>query len=219
MQELWVRFQREVKANRQKAGLLAGLFLFGCCFWLPMVYRALSSAPAHTAKRPSSSTPVAASSTAPSPGTTAVAEVDNGKFWANLSKSLAEDAMFQSADVQRLDRDPFTVAEDSEPLPVLFAEEPKAAPAVVVDTTPKSAPIPLELTGTIIGRTRSIARINGQLYPLGKRIQTDGKSFQLTKIESHRVELSSGDQTIELTLARPQLKDVLNRGEPESPLQ
>ena len=217
MQDLWIRFQREVKANGQKAGLLAALFLFGCCFWIPMAMRAISPAPAHAAHRPSAASPAVASNPVPPAGSPA-SDVDTGKFWSSLSKSLAEDSMFRSADVQALDRDPFQVAEDSEPLPVLFAEEPKPAPAMVT-TIPKSDPTPLELSGTIIGRNRRVARINGQLYPLGKRILSDGKSFQLTKIESHRVELSAGDQTIELTLARPQLKDVLNRGESESPLQ
>ncbi len=217
MQDLWVRFQREVKANGQKAGLLAALFLFGCCFWIPMALRMLSPAPAHAATRPPAH-PAAVTPNSSTPASTPVTDADTNKFWASLSKSLAEDSMFRSADVQALDRDPFQVAEDSEPLPVLFAEEPKPVPAIIA-TTPKSDPTPLELTGTIIGRTRRVARINGQLYPLGKRILSDGKSFQLTKIESHRVELSAGDQTIELTLARPQLKDVLNRGESESPLQ
>lgn len=217
MQDLWIRIQREVKANGQKAGLLAALFLFGCCFWIPMAMRALSPAPAHAAHRPSTASPSVTPNLVPAAGSS-MTEADTGKFWASLSKALAEDSMFQSADVQALDRDPFQVAEDSEPLPVLFAEEPKPSPAVVATTT-KPDPTPLELTGTIIGRNRRVARINGQLYPLGKRILSDGKSFQLTKIESHRVELSAGDQTIELTLARPQLKDVLNRGESESPLQ
>lgn len=217
MQDLWVRFQREVKANGQKAGLLAALFLFGCCFWIPMAMRALSPAPAHAAHRPSTTSPAITPNPVPATGS-AVTEADTGKFWASLSKALADDLMFQSADVQTLDRNPFQVAEDSEPLPVLFAEEPRPATAIV-ESKPKSDPTPLELTGTIIGRTRRVARINGQLYPLGKRILSDGKSFQLTKIESHRVELSAGDQTIELTLARPQLKDVLNRDESEAPLQ
>lgn len=217
MQDLWIRFQREVKANGQKAGLLAALFLFGCCFWIPMAMRALSPAPAHAAHRPSTASPAVTPNPVPAAGSS-MTDADTGKFWASLSKALAEDSMFQSADVQALDRNPFQIAEDSEPLPVLFAEEPSPVPAIV-EAKPKSDTTPLELTGTIIGRNRRVARINGQLYPLGKRILSDGKSFQLTKIESHRVELSAGDQTIELTLARPQLKDVLNRDESESPLQ
>ena len=41
MSELWQRLQREAKANGKKAGLLAGLLLFGCCVWFPMLARAV----------------------------------------------------------------------------------------------------------------------------------------------------------------------------------
>lgn len=204
MQDLWQRFQLEVKANGKKAGLLAALFLFGCIFWIPMAVRAMGGTSTRTSTR---RTPPPAAVTA---AADAAPEVDTSKFWETLSKSLAEDSMFASADGQALARDPFHVSESMEPLPVLFAEEPKS---VVLSIKPEFEPVSLELTGTVVGRTRSVARINGKLYGLGTRLRSGGKAFLLTKIESHRVELASGDQTIELTLARPQLKDVLDRGD------
>ena len=218
MQGLMERLQREVKANGKKAGLLAGLVLFGCCFWVPMALRAVAPSRAAAATSPTPSAPTNSSTASQSPATdaAAAAPADGGKFWTALSKSLAEDPMFRSAELESLSRDPFQIAEGSEPLPVVITEAPKST---TNQNKPEAELQKLELSGTIIGRARSVARINGQLYPLGQKIKTAGQLFQLTKIESHEVELSSGDQTIKLTLTRPQLKDVLERGELIAPLE
>lgn len=217
MSDLWQRFQREVKANKGKAGLLAALFLFGCCFWLPMLTRAA------TTKRavPANGAATIAPPVVP-PGVDLPQNAESGrelnpeKFWSNLAQSLDVDPMFQSAAVPSTLRDPFQPIDTSEPLPVLFADEPK--PKVEVAEVKK--PQEMKLSSTIIGKSRRAAMINGQLYQLGRRIQAEGREYLLTKIESHRVVLSSGGQSIELTLARPQLKDVLNRRElADPPLQ
>ncbi len=210
MSDLWQRFQREVKANGKKAGLLGGLFLFGCCFWVPMLTRAV--APKHAAAA------ITASAISSTPAQLNALDVSAapdapGKFWSNLANTLANDPMFRSADVQSLSRDPFQVAEASEPLPVLFAQEPK--PKIEVISEPESRQ--LELNSTIIGRSRSAALINGQLYQLGRQIQANGQRYQLTTIESHRVVLSSGEKTIVLKLARPRWKDVLEGGDAIDP--
>ena len=212
MSDLWRRLKREVKANGKKAGLLAGLFLFGCCFWIPMLTRSVApkraaAAPHSTATTPS---PVSANTTVNPAAPAALSEAGQGKFWANLTQSLAEDPMFQSAGVNALSRDPFHVAVSSEPLPVLLVEEPKPK----VEIEPDNEPLPLELHSTVISHKRRAALINGQLYQLGRRLQANGRSYQVTEIESHRVLLSSNGQTVELTLARPRLNDVLERGEP-----
>lgn len=211
MLELWHRFQQEVKANGKKAGILAGLFLFGCCFWVPMLMKAVSAKPrmaANPAPAPAVSVPGAIPST---PAPTVPAE-----FWSHVTKSLDEHPAYQSADVEKLTRNPFLIAEDLEPLPVLFAAEPPPSKAVAAPA-PAAAPEKLVLNSTIVGRRRSAALINGQLYLLGRFVQANGQKYELTRIESHRVELSSGDSTIELTMTRPQLKDVLDRGDAFSP--
>ena len=110
--------------------------------------------------------------------------------------------MFQTADVQSLTRNPFQIVEVPQPLPVLFAPEPVPKAIVNTEVDVKG----LELRSTIISRTRRAALINGQLYHLGRKIQTEGGPYQLTRIEANRVVLSSGQQTIELTLTRPQLQ-------------
>ena len=217
MSELWQRLQREAKANGKKAGLLAGLLLFGCCFWFPMLARAVvpkravaaaSPATGHAAAPTPSSVPAK-----PAENAATATDTDQGKFWSNLAQSLADDPMFQSAGVDSLSRDPFQVAETPEPLPVLFVEEPK--PKIEIKSVKEQRT--LELNSTVISRTRRAALINGQLYQLGRPIQANGRNYRVTQIESHRVVLSSGEQTIELTLARPQLNDVLDRGESIDP--
>ena len=217
MSDLWQRLQREAKANGKKAGLLAGLLLFGCCFWVPMLVRAVAPKRAVAAISPAAShaaAPTPASVPAkPAENTATATDTDQGKFWSNLAKSLADDPMFQTAGVDSLSRDPFQVVEEPEPLPVLFVEESKPK----VEVTPVTEQRFLELNSTVISRTRRAALINGQLYQLGRSIQANGRNYRVTEIESNRVVLSSGEQTIELTLARTRLTDVLDRGESVDP--
>jgi hypothetical protein len=215
MSELWRRFQREVKANRQKAMLLAGLFLFGCCFWVPMLTRAVAPKRAAAATSPAAASqgPSQPANSSTNPATASGPVSDQGKFWSDLANSLADDPMFQSAGVDSLSRDPFqrTVVEEPPPEPVV------EAPKLPLPTKPEIKQAPLELNSTIIGRTRRAALISGQLYQLGSAVKVDNRSYALTKIESDRVVLSLDDQTIELTLTRTQLENVLVRGEPISP--
>jgi hypothetical protein len=214
-EEFWNRLQREVKANGKKAGVLAALLLLGCCIWIPMVTRAVCrTRPAVASKSPSA--PPTKISAAPSPAVSSAPEqpeFNTREFWTKLSAVLEDDPMFQTAGIQPATRDPFQAAEGQEPLPVLFAQEP--APTTPVDTDHDADG--LELRSTIIGSTRRAALINGQLYQLGRKIQTDDRQYVLTRIESNRVVLSSGERTIELTLTRPQLKDVLNRNQQSGP--
>jgi hypothetical protein len=205
-----IRLQREIQANAKKAALLGVLVLFGCSIWVPMLMRTCASARSFAGVN-HGTVPQTAMTTLPrSAGAPVTASHPmTSEFWSKLTATLAEDSMFQSADVQSLNRNPFQLVEIPEPLPVLFADEPVQAEPVTSIAAEDARR--LELRSTIIGRTRRAAMINGQLYQLGRQFQADGRQYQLTSIESHRVVLSSGEQTIELTLARPQLKDVLNR--------
>lgn len=206
MSDIWRQLQREAKANGKKAGLLAVLFLVGCCFWIPMLVRAVK--PPRSVTKSAASIPQLAPDAVNSAGeTAAAAATDAGAFWSTLAASLADDPMFQSVDPAELARDPFQGAEVPEPLPALIVEETRPPE----ETRPEPETQKLALNSTIIGRSRRAALINGKLYHLGRRIQANGRNYQLTNIESHRVVLSSTEDTIELTLARPQLKDVLDR--------
>jgi hypothetical protein len=232
MSNLWHRWQREVKADRPKAVLLAALLLLGCCFWIPMLAKAL------TPKRAAAATSEAvesANASADNPEQKKTTAVGSDPFWSSLANSLANDPLFQAVEVNGLERDPFGANDAWEPLPVLFAEDasPKSEdfrpiieePTPKVELTPtlemnpkvesKVAVVaresrPLQLTSTMISRSRRAAMINGQFISVGREIQTNGQSYLLTQVESHRVLLTTGDETIELKIARSRLKDVLD---------
>ncbi|MDB5342652.1 MAG: hypothetical protein JWP89_1029 [Schlesneria sp.] len=233
MIDLWHRWQRDVKADRQKAVLLAALLLLGCCFWIPMLAKAM------TPKRASAATSQAAAA-AKDPSVTPEQKESSGagsdQFWSSLANSLANDPLFQAAEVNKLERDPFGTNESWDPLPVLFAEDvsPKPEdirpvieePTPTVELTPKEelkvavvarGTRPLQLTSTMISRSRRAAMINGQFISVGREIQSNGQSYLLTQVESHRVLLTMGDETIELKIARSQLKAVLDPRNSDDP--
>lgn len=211
MQEFWTRFKRDLTANWKKTAALGVLFLFGCCFWIPMLARAVGSRRVAAAVSPPL-LPSANSETAPTisePNSIGVAGGET--FWSNLSRSLADDPLFHPAEMSSVTRDPFVTDESHSPLPVLFAEDRKAETSVKSVAVKAAAPTGLELRSTMIGRTRRVAIINGQLYQVGREVLANGHSFRLASIESHRVVLTSGDKDFELKLARPKLADVLDR--------
>ena len=204
MPDFWTRFQRDLTLNWKKTAALGVLFLFGCCFWVPMLTRAAVPRRAAAAPASPNSNPAA---TEPN----IVGAADKENFWSSLSKSLANDSLFHPAEMSSTTRDPFSLDESQFPLPVLFAEDRAVEVAVKPVAIQEVDPTGLELRSTMIGRTRRVAIINGQLCQVGRDVLANGHSFRLTSIESDRVVLMSGDQYFELTLARPQLADVLNR--------
>lgn len=207
MQNLWTRFQRDLTLNWKKTAALGVLFLFGCCFWIPMALRAspprraatVTSAPTRPDETPTSAT----ANSLGSPSTEA--------FWSSLSQSLASDPLFQPADTSLATRDPFFLDESLSALPVLFAEESVEKKTEKPIATKEVDPTGLELRSTMVGRTRRVAIINGQLCQVGRELLANGHSFRLASIESHRVVLTSGNKNFELTLSRPKLADVLDR--------
>ena len=211
MQDLWTRLQRDLTLNWKKTAALGVLFLFGCCFWLPMLTRAAAPRRAAAAVSPPPTAPVSPDATQSAAGTGNPDATDKEFFWSSLSKSLKSDPLFRPAEMSSTTRDPFTLDESEFPLPVLFAVDRVIANVVEPVATKEVAPTGLELRSTMIGRTRRVAIINGQLYRVGKELMANGHSFRLASIESHRVVLTSGDKNFELKLARPQLVDVLNR--------
>lgn len=226
MINLWHRWQREVRADRPKAVLLAALLLLGCCFWIPMLTKGL------TPKHAAAATPGAATMAKTSSGTveqTKSSSIGSGQFWSSLANSLENDPLFQAPEVKGLERNPFGTNEAWNPLPVLVAEDvgdkrndngpATEEHAQTVEMTPKEElnvavaareSKPLQLTSTMISRSRRAAMINGQFVSVGREIQTNGQSYLLTQVESHRVLLTAGGETIELKIARSRLKDVLD---------
>jgi hypothetical protein len=211
MNDLWQRFLREGKANKGKAAVLAGLFLFGCCFWVPMLGKSVAPKQAHAAVGLATPAPAPLSSTA----TASVVDeaVNPDKFWNQLSNTLASDPLFQSADVAAVTRDPFVAAKAPEPV----VEVPEVPPEPKIEGVVEAETPTLQLSSTVIGRTRKAAMINGTLYQLGRSIKVNGRSYLLKQIESNRVVLACDDDTLELKLARRQLKDVLESDDVAEP--
>lgn len=180
-----------------------------------MLARAIAPKRAGAAVSHSAVTPLP-STAAPGemPPTSLPIGADSERFWSNLATALSDDPMFQSADVETFTRDPFLVEETPDSLPVLFAEEP---PPAIEPKSGEPSQQQLELSSTIVGRSRRAALINGQLYHLGRKIEANGRSYSLTIIESHRVVLTSSDHTVELKLTRPMLKNVMTQGGSKDP--
>jgi hypothetical protein len=211
MADLWTRFQRDLTLNWKKTAALGVLLLFGCCFWIPMLTRAVAP---RRAAASAVSTPTAAMNPETTPSTVApnsLAATNSDAFWSTLSKSLESDPLFQPVEILPTVRDPFTPEEGQTPLPVLFAVDSETETVNKVVVADEADPQGLELNSTMIGRTRRVAIINGQLCQVDRELLVNGHRFRLAAIESHRVVLTSGNKNYELTLVRPQLADVLNR--------
>lgn len=204
LQKLWNQIQTEMIANRQKAAILGVLFLIGCCVWVPMAVRALSprlaAAGTHDPASPAASSPQSTAATADAP----TASKSEG-LWDAITRSLEDEPLYLSANVETLTCDPFHAAEIPIEVPAPVIEVPVEAKPF----NPTAEAKQLKLHSTIIGRTRRAAMINGQIYHIGKQVEADGRKYSVSTIESHRVVLSSGDGPIELTLPGPKLIDVL----------
>ena len=209
MHHFWTRFQRDLVLNWKKTAALGALFLFGCCFWIPMLFRAAT--PRHAAAAVSSTAMASPNSNPSQAAVASNTRESTDRFWSSLSKSLEHDPLFQPAEMSLTMRDPFSLDESLSPLPVLFAEDREPEIAVEPIVTDQADPAGLELRSTMIGRTRRVAIINGQVCQVGRELLANGHRFRLASIESHRVVLTSGDKNYELKLTRPKLVDVLNR--------
>ena len=212
---------------------MAALLLLGCCLWIPLVSKSI--APKHAAAVTTETTHQGDGASAPVPNDLPSANSD--QFWSSLEQALEQDPLFQSADVSQLQRDPFGLNDGEAPLrpqppqtlvvpneqTVMTTIVPPIVPPIVspteIPTEPKNDGLPkieiqprvLRLTSTIISRSRRAALINGQLVTLGRQLNVEGQTYLLTQVDSNRVILSWGEESFELKMARPQLKDVIDR--------
>ena len=193
------RSQIEATVNR-KTMVLAVLLLCGCFMWVPILARWMARQHAVAAVIPPSSssmTPILSASTSPA---ISVATDQDG-LWDGLAESLSQDPPKSPGTVETLTRSPARPCE----IPTRPAATATMALSDEFTTADASLkPNQFELGSTTIGHTRRAAMINGRLYYHGNQIQADGRNYLIGQIESHRVVLSSGDESLELTLARPQ---------------
>jgi len=200
------QLKREAKRNPQKAGALALLLVVAAWFWLPLIWPAKETPPpvVATPANSTSSPTVTIESTA----TEATPTTEVKQRWQDLDEWIDRDPSMKTisvvigaADV----RSPFVVWRNPE---VIKAEKERAvlklAEAAEVVISPVE--LGLELTGTVIGKEKRTAIIDGQAYGKDDTVETEsGVTFKLTTIEANRVVLERKGNRFELAIRRGQL--------------
>ena len=218
MRDFITRLRHNLTTRGTKAVAFGVLFLFGCCFWVPLLMRASSSRQT-TQTEPSGGT---AFDTTLSPTSAAPNSIrldgDRSPFWRSLAESLETDPLFRPADLSLVTRDPFArepFTREDDSLPVQRQAEPDQFDET--EAKPVSSERPdangLELQSTMVSRTRRVAIINGRMYRAGQDVTVQGQRYQLASVESQRVVLTTGDQKFVLTMPRTQLRDTLSQTE------
>ena len=217
MRDFITRLRLNLTTRGTKAVAFGVLFLFGCCFWVPLLMRASSSRQT-TQAEPSDGI---SSDTMLSPTSAASNSIrldgNRSPFWRNLAESLETDPLFRPADMSLVTRDPFTPVDDALPVTVQMPIQTEPDKFDETDATPVTIEHPattgLELQSTMVGRTRRVAIINGRMYHAGQDVTVQGQRYQLASVESQRVVLTTGDQEFVLTMPRTQLRDALSQNE------
>jgi hypothetical protein len=158
------RLRREVLANPKKGALLGLMVLVGVYFWAPLVAGWLGDKP------PQATATAGASAGFPlnllNPSTPTAKPNDKAAVeqpWHVYSDWMDRDPRKQPARPRAEARDPFQRVQEvvrQEPKKV---EPPKKAVA--------AAPPALSLEGTLLGRDRRVAVINGRIYREGDKVQ------------------------------------------------
>ena len=215
MRDFITRLRHNLTTRGTKTVAFGVLFLFGCCFWVPLLMRASSSRQT-TQAEPSGNTvfDITLSPTSAAPNSIRL-DGDRSPFWRSLAESLETDPLFRPADMSLVTRDPFARKVDSHAVPIRMQteldqfDETEAKP--IVNERPVATD--LELQSTMVSRTRRVAIINGRMYHAGQNVRANGQSYQLASVESQRVVLTTGDQKFVLTMPRTQLRDALSQTE------
>jgi hypothetical protein len=215
IQTLKKQFQKELKTNPKKAGVLGLLALVAVYFWVPLAMKMVSGK-----KRSSKSIPIANSET-PSPaaktanGAESIGPNDNASpkdsatpaiAWDQLLDWISKDPLMASRPVLKNDYDPFKHVEKVIEIPELepLAKEATEQPEVVRDLSP--AALGMTLSSTIVGNRRSVAMIDERAYTLGQRVLGyDGAMplpFRLVKIRPELVILERDRQQYVLKISQ-----------------
>ncbi len=218
MRDFITRLRHNLTTRGTKAVAFGVLFLFGCCFWVPLLMRASSSRQT-TQTEPSGGT---AFDTTLSPTSAAPNSIrldgDRSPFWRSLAESLETDPLFRPADLSLVTRDPFArkpFTREDDSLPVQRQAEPDQFDETEAKPVVLERPVAtgLELQSTMVSRTRRVAIINGRMYSVGQVVTVNGQRYQLASVESQRVVFTTGDREFVLTMPRTQLRDALSQNE------
>lgn len=198
------QLQREIKRNPSKAAALAALCGVAVWFWLPLIWKPDDSV-STTIATPPANAPTTAVTTVASTVPAAAMEAPLPP-WPEVVKRIEEDPVMQPiavvVTVEAAEmRSPFAVYRNPE---VVEAEEAKAAEvATVVEVviTPEEAG--LAVSGTIIGRQRRTAMINGKIYAPGDTVEgQDGAVFSLASVDANGIVLQRLGRQYTLTVRR-----------------
>ena len=215
MRDFITRLRHNLTTRGTKAVAFGVLFLFGCCFWVPLLMRASSSRQT-TQTEPSGGTAfdITASPTSAAPNSIRL-DGDRSPFWRSLTESLETDPLFRPADLSLVTRDPFARKVDSHAVPIRMQTELDQFDET--EAKPVSSERPdangLELQSTMVSRTRRVAIINGRMYRAGQDVTVQGQRYQLASVESQHVVLTTGDRAFVLTMPRTQLRDALSQNQ------
>ena len=197
------RLRRETIANPKKALFLGLLTLAAIYFWAPLMggWFTEDDSPSTTAVAdPAAGSPAAAPGrpkTTPKEQKEEEAEVPR-HHWGELARWMDNDPRTSAAILPAEQRDPFVtprtqIAKDQAP------QKPKTANPHL---TPKS--LGMELSSTIVGPRRRLARISGKTYKLGQTVtmDKDGQQITFTLVEVHprRVVLEREGMKFELKI-------------------
>jgi len=173
------QLRRETTANPKKAAALGLLVLVALWFWAPLVKGWFAKQNPAAETKPAKSA-AGASSTSPADGMnqlgTEPKKPEKPRYpWYQLVQWMEEDPRTSAADRLARHRDPFSNAKTA-----LVIERPEEL----------SQSLGVELTSTIVGTHRRVARINGKTYQEGSLVQIakDNRQieFRLEKVERRR---------------------------------
>jgi hypothetical protein len=158
LQELVKRLRRELTANPKKAAILGLVLLVGLYCWVPLLASWMGGGSTSVAaKAPDANADLLPSFTAMLTGQTAAKPKETEKQypWSTVAEWLDRDVRTTAADPRDLERNPFCAPPD---------KESKVVSTKVSKTriTPKQLSMTLE--GTMIGRQRKMAIIDGKSY-------------------------------------------------------
>lgn len=203
VQQLVKRLRREMTANPKKAIILGLVLLVGVYFWAPLLASWMGSGNTPVAAKASdASADLVPSFTAMLTAQTAAKpkdkETEKQHSWSTLAEWLDRDDRTTAADPQVVGRNPFCA--------VVEKKEIKVALPKVIKTRLTPQQLAMSLEGTMIGRQRKMAVIDGRGYQLGDTIKVRNRQgsaeFELSEIESHSAVLTLGGERFVLRIPR-----------------
>jgi hypothetical protein len=200
----WIkRLRRECTADPKKAAFLGLLMLVAVYFWAPLAWGWL------TAASPTDrvSVPLAQSEVPMMPGhgnlaaDSASRQADAPRYpWQELARWRNADPRTVATREPAAGRDPFRLVQTESVEAKKVNEETPSEPRPVWT----AETLGLQLSSTIVGPGRSIARISGRTYELGHTLELsrDGSRISLTlsEVGPGRAVLQGQGQSFELTI-------------------